>query len=109
MGLGPSAIAQADRDERVRQLEQQLEQLKADIAAGKDVQAGLEALEQELAKLRKEVAAGQAGPMPAPTLTPTPGPTPTPLPPAGVQGAPNPLQDDRRYLTGQDLLDESFV
>jgi hypothetical protein len=31
------------------------------------------------------------------------------LPPPGVQGSPNPLQrDDHRYLTGDDLLDESF-
>lgn len=28
--------------------------------------------------------------------------------PSGVQGAPNPLQDDRKYLTGDDLVDESF-
>jgi len=111
VGLGPSAIAQTDTGERVRQLEQQLEQLKADIAEGKDIQTRLEALEQELANLKQEIAAGgQAGPTHAPTATPPPGPTPpaTQLPPAGVQGAPNPLQDDRRYLTGQDLLDESF-
>lgn len=30
------------------------------------------------------------------------------LPRAGVQGSPNPLQDDRRYLTGADLLDATF-
>jgi len=30
------------------------------------------------------------------------------LPRPGEQGAPNPLQDDKKFLTGQDLLDETF-
>jgi hypothetical protein len=30
------------------------------------------------------------------------------VPAPGVQGAPNPMQDNRKYLTGQDLLDDSF-
>ncbi len=116
VGLGAYGMAQTDTDERILQLEASVEEIKAEIREGKDVQTKLAALEQALAELKEEVAAqGQGGQTeeekaaPEKTATsPAPAPTPPPLPPAGVQGAPNPLQDDKRYLTGQDLLDESF-
>jgi hypothetical protein len=79
------------------------------------VDARIEALEQEVAQLKEDRArTGSSGVKASPTQAGASSASgqgasaATPLPRPGMQGAPNPLQDDHKYLTGQDLLDDSF-
>jgi hypothetical protein len=97
-------------DKKIEELEKQLQQIKASLQQGEDVGARIEALELELAKLKEGLAAAdqaQAGPGGA-EVSSEPASSADELPRAGMQGSPNPLQDDHRYLTGDDLLDDSF-
>ncbi len=113
-GLPAPVFAQetSETDERIEALEKQLEEIKARLAEGEgdDVEERLEAIEQALAELKADLASGEAPAAPAsPSGTTADSQTGKKEPlPAGVQGAPNPMQDDRRFLTGQDLLDASF-
>ena len=101
--------AQTPSDEKIQALERELEEIKAAAAGGQDVEARIEALQEELAALKAQVDAGDPGRQQAPGETASPGQAAAvPPSPPGVQGAPNPLQDDTRPLTGKDLLDESF-
>ncbi len=97
-GAGSPAFGDADSAAKIAKLEKALAAIKASMLAGEDVDARIAELEAELEQLKAESAAPEAA---APA-------TRSELPAAGLQGAPNPLQDDKRYLTGQDLLDESF-
>ena len=106
-GWGSPVFAQADYDEKIEELEEALEEIKASIQQGEDVGARIEALEEELAKLKEDIAEGEPSGEEAEDQVAAAAPADQ-LPPAGVQGAPNPMQDDKKYLTGQDLLDESF-
>jgi hypothetical protein len=106
VGFGTPVFAQSDYDEKIEELEKALEEIKASIREGEDVGSRIEALEAELAKLKEEIAAGE--PSEEESKDQVAAEPEDQLPPAGVQGAPNPMQDDKKYLTGQDLLDESF-
>ena len=119
-GTGAPVFAQADYDEKIEALEKSLEEIKASIAAGDDVNARIEALEDELANLKQQIAdesstSQDLGEEQASATgtddssAPSQSDAVADLPPPGVQGSPNPLQrDDHEYLTGEDLLDESF-
>lgn len=107
VGLGTPVYGQTDYDEKIEELEKALEEIKASIREGQDVETRIEALEGELAKLKEDIAAGEPSKEESEDQVAS-AQTEDQLPPAGVQGAPNPLQDDKKYLTGQDLLDESF-
>jgi hypothetical protein len=118
--FGSPAFGQTDAEKKIEELEKQLQQIKASLRDGDDVAARIEALEKEFAELKEEIAKGGpsevgAGEAKAPTAQADASGASDPnksvavqLPPSGVQGAPNPLQDDKKYLTGQDLLDDSF-
>jgi hypothetical protein len=107
VGFGTPVFAQSDYDEKIEELEKALAEIKASIREGQDVGARIEALEAELAELKQDIAAGEPSEEEGRDQVAAVKPE-AQLPPAGVQGAPNPLQDDKKYLTGQDLLDESF-
>jgi len=113
VGFGIPGFGQDDdTSARVEALERALQEIKASMQAGQDVTARVAALEKQLEQLKADLAADEASkaatPAP-PAATPTSAAGATPqLPPAGVQGSPNPLTDNTRYLTGQDLLDEGF-
>ena len=120
IGAGSSVFAQADVDEQIQALQKALDQIKAGAQAGDDVEARLQALQDQITELQNQIAGGQAGQPPtgdhekiqSDTAGPQPAistqPAADALPPPGVQGSPNPLQDDNTPLTGKDLLDESF-
>jgi len=97
------AIAQVSQDERIRALEAELEAIRAGAEAGQDVGTRIDALEQSLNELKVEMSLAQEAVRPRDPAIGTES-----VPAAGMQGAPNPLQDDKRYLTGDDLLDSSF-
>ena len=105
MAAASPSGAQTDYDEKIQALEKALEEIQASAAAGEDVEARVEALQKELEELKAQVGSTAKGD----SDTPVQGPAaPAPSPPPGVQGAPNPLQNGTRPLTGKDLLDESF-
>jgi hypothetical protein len=104
---GSPVFGQTDYDDKIEDLEKALEEIKASIRQGEDVGARVEALEEELAKLKEDIAEGEPSGEEAEDQVAAAAPADQ-HPPAGVQGAPNPMQDDKKYLTGQDLLDESF-
>ena len=120
VGSATPVLAQTDYDEKIKALETALEEIKADARAGEDVEARIEAMQEELAKLKSEVAAGGPGrqqqseePKGAAKTDGSTAPgqdkiTAVQSPVPGIQGSPNPLQDNTRPLTGKDLLDESF-
>ena len=120
IGAGSSAFAQTEVDEQIKALEKALAEIKASAQAGENVEARIEALQKELTKLQQQVAEGQPHTTPTGEEPSAPSDTVDPqrvisaqatadaLPPPGVQGSPNPLQDDNTPLTGKDLLDESF-
>ena len=137
MGLGSfhQAEAQSQYDDQIQALEEALEAIKAAVASGEDVNSRITAIERDLAELKIQVdqdptvppveasaleaastspaaAAGAAEPADTP-----PSDTANDLtdavvvstgPQRGMQGAINPLQENKNYLTGDDLLDESF-
>ena len=100
LSTGTPIFAQTDYDEKIRALEKELDEIKVSARDGEDTKARVEALEDELAKLKQQIADGASGQQ-------SPGVEPS-YPAPGVQGSPNPLRIDKQYLTGQDLLDESF-
>jgi uncharacterized membrane-anchored protein YhcB (DUF1043 family) len=111
---------QTDAEKKIEELEKQLQQIKDSLSDGDDVAARIEALEKEFAKLKEEMASASPGEVgvsaaKAPTAqadassaSDQDATAAKQLPRSGMQGAPNPLQDDHRYLTGKDLLDDSF-
>lgn len=102
---GPAFGEDDDLSARIAELEKALEAVKARAQAGEDVTARIAELERQLAEI-KEASRKAGSEAAAPTAATA---TAEKLPPAGVQGSPNPLQrDDKQYLTGDDLLDESF-
>ena len=118
--FGTPVFGQTDAEKKIEELEKQLQQIKASLREGDDVGARIEALEKEFANLKEEIAKGGPGEVgageakasssqaDASSASDQDKSVADQLPPAGVQGAPNPLQDDKKYLTGQDLLDDSF-
>ena len=120
VGTTTPVFAQADYDKKIEALEKTLEEIKAAARAGEDVNARIEALEEEFAKLKRQIAdvgpsqqvqgeASESVPEPDDSSAQSQGNSAAEsLPEPGVQGSPNPLQDNPRFLTGQDLLDEAF-
>jgi len=98
----PAGAQTSDRA-RIQALEAELEAIRTSAEAGQDVAARIDALEKSLVELKAEMASDQAAGAPGAA-----GPASAFVPEAGMQGAPNPLQDDKRYLTGEDLLDADF-
>ncbi len=79
-----------------------------------DLEQQIEALQDELDRLKKEVQAQQGDEVTAPgsakasaASAKSQSLTPAELE-SGIRGAPNPLQDNRKFLTGTELLDASF-
>jgi hypothetical protein len=64
-----AALAQTDYDEQIRALEQALEEVKAAVASGNDVQARISAIERGLAELKTQVAQDPTIPPLAPAST----------------------------------------
>lgn len=94
---------------RIAALEKALEGIKASVAAGEDVTARIAELEAQLAQLKADAVAAEGEAAPAEDAAEeAPAGAPAQLPPAGVQGSPNPLNENTQYLTGQDLLDAGF-
>ncbi len=105
VGVGVPVLAETDIEKKIDELEKQLEEIKASIREGSEEDRRIQALEQELAKLIEEMRGPETNASSASNQSKR---GPNQLPPAGVQGAPNPLRDEKKYLTGKDLLDESF-
>ena len=99
---------QTDAEKKIEELEKQLQQIKDSLRDGDDVGARIEALEKEFAKLKEEMASASPGEADPSSASDQDATAAKQLPRSGMQGAPNPLQDDHRYLTGKDLLDDSF-
>lgn len=100
-GTALSQVSQDELNQRIADLERELAELKALVlqqqaGASDTPKAATPGAQAEPAAKMAE-AASSATEQTAPATVE-----------AGIQGAPNPLQDDRRYLTGQDLLDEAF-
>jgi len=100
-GTALSQVSQDELNQRIADLERELAELKALVlqqqaGASDTPKAAAPGAQAEPAAKMAE-AASSATEQTAPATVE-----------AGIQGAPNPLQDDRRYLTGQDLLDEAF-
>lgn len=118
LAVSSPALAQSSVEQRLADLEAALAAIKAELGVGPDLALRIKAIEDELAELRTAIVTGT---VPAAPAAPQPGaPAAVPpasqvgtaapvLPAAGVQGSPNPLQrEDKKFLTGQDLLDETF-
>ena len=105
LSIGSPVFAQTGYDEKIQALEKELDEIKASARGGEDTAARVEALEDELAKLKKQIDEDTTGQQSQADESASTVPE---LPEAGLQGAPNPLQDDKKYLTGDDLLDDSF-
>mgnify|MGYP001828102302 FL=1 len=137
IGLGSfhQAEAQSQYDDQIQALEEALEAIKAAVASGEDVNSRITAIERDLAELKVQVGRDPTvPPVEASTLeaaSTSPAAPPGAVEPAdtpredmadnaadsvvvstgaqrGMQGAINPLQENKNYLTGDDLLDESF-
>ena len=121
IATGSPTFAQTNYDEKIQSLEKQLEAIKAGKQAGEDVGAKIAALQEEIAKLKQQIVEEGATqqqeaeePVSATRTDDSSASsqvkrTTESLPPPGVQGSPNPLQrDGNKYLTGDDLLEESF-
>ena len=106
--FGAPVFGQTDAEKKIEELEKQLQQIKASLRDGDDVGARIEALENEFAKLKQEMAGASPAQADDSSASNQGATAEKQLPRSGMQGAPNPLQDDHRYLTGKDLLDDSF-
>lgn len=124
-------LAQSSYDEQIKALEQALEEVKAAVAVGGDVQSRISAIERDLAELKIQVgqdpslaaaepdgtqslAKAPVAPTPvsepkeSPQVTASSGETVATEVQRGMQGSINPLRESRNYVTGDDLLDEAF-
>ena len=109
----PSVQAQ-DVDDRIKALQEQLEAVKASIRQGLET---VDLIEGELSDLQSQVgqdaSVADAGGTAASEQAADTDKADTQVASAediqrGMQGSVNPLRESRNYLTGDDLLDESF-
>lgn len=124
IGLCRAAVAdtQAGYSEQIRALEAALAEINAAVAAGEKVRAEIE---RDLAALKDEVAQESDQPLAEPATTADAtalaasvdestadadlvAAAPATEVQRGMQGSINPLRESSNYLTGEDLLDESF-
>ena len=105
---GLAAAQSADIEQRLMELQEQLEELRASSAGPDEIDMKLDQLEAQLAALQAEVRAGEDEPDAVADESDTEKSAIAELPESGLQGSPNPLQDDNKYLTGKDLLDDDF-
>ena len=121
VAVATPVVAQTDHGERIEALKKAIDEIEAGSSAGGDVEARIEALRVEIAELEQQIAdaaarqqkqaaqpAGTAEDGAAAGTSSQEAPPADQPPPPGVQGSPNPLQRNARYLTGQDLLDDAF-
>jgi hypothetical protein len=103
LGFWNPVYAQSDLEKRIAAMEKELAELKAEVLAQKSGtgESGTPTTDagQDEATSTVADASGTSGQDKSAADQ---------LPIAGMQGSPNPLQDDKRFLTGQDLLDDSF-
>ena len=118
LALGPATIqAQEANSDRIEALERQLQAVEESIRSGQDMMADIK---NQLSALKAEMADGSPG-QPGtgqPVASSASSSDADRAPPAdtvaaaeiqrGMQGSVNPLQENKNYLTGADLLDESF-
>ena len=98
-----TAWSQTDDEQQIEALKQELERIAERASRGEDVSEDVAALRQQMAALEEQITGNSA-----PATQSSAGGETAPVP--GIQGTPNPLQRNTQsqFLTGQDLLDQSF-
>ncbi len=118
LALGPAmALAQEDSSDQIEALERQLQAVEESIRSGQDM---LLDIRKQLTELKGGTASGPAEQQGTTAQTAAASTTQgsgsadsgsaqaAAEIPRGMQGSVNPLQENRNFLTGADLLDESF-
>ena len=114
----PGAFAEDSYAEQLDELKQRLEEVAELAAQDAELSRRLDQIKADLASFEKELETPVAGQgSDASTAMSTAAPSketelatasPSAELPAGTQGVPNPLQRESEFLTGRDLLDDSF-
>ena len=104
--LAPAfGAAEPAYDEQIEELRERLEEIAEAAGTNAEIDAQLDVIRKDIARLEQRIAADDSEV--AITTVDEADAAPTELVP-GEQGSPAPMQREPEYLTGDDLLDDSF-